>query len=168
MMGGDSAKDSLIRVPGGKRDLYGIPFVLGPEDLQSKAWVVLSAKSGPTAAAKVEIPLGLKAPFLCLASFCDFDQNEDPGPGEDVFQRVGERLADLTLIYDDGGTNNLTVRRRDETPQSEPAKHSASPCLITTGGVCSRLLTGKGLGLARREPVRVDSGSSWGWSWAAG
>ena len=115
MIGGDSAKDSLIRVPGGKRDLHGIPFVLGPEDLQSKAWVVLSAKSGPTAAAKVEIPLGLKARFLCLASFCDFDQNEDPGPGEDVFQRVGERLADLTLIYDDGGTNGLTVRRRFET-----------------------------------------------------
>src|SRR5271157_4615938 len=59
MIGGDSATDSLIRVPGGKRDLHGIPFVLGPEDLQSKAWVVLSAKSGPTAAAKVEIPLGL-------------------------------------------------------------------------------------------------------------
>ena len=100
MDGGDSAKDSLIRVPGGKRDLRGIPFVLGPEDLQSKAWLVLSAKSGPTAAAKVEIPLGLKARFLCLASFCDFDENEDPGPGEDVFQRVGERLADVTLIYE--------------------------------------------------------------------
>ena len=33
LIGGDSAKDSLIRVPGGKRDMQGIPFLLGPEDL---------------------------------------------------------------------------------------------------------------------------------------
>ena len=89
LIGGDSAKDSLIRVPGGKRDMQGIPFVLGPEDLQSKGWIVLSAKSGPTAAARVEIPLGQKAHFLCLTSFCDFDENEDAGAGEGCIPKSG-------------------------------------------------------------------------------
>lgn len=115
LIGGDSAKDSLIRVPGGKRDLQGIPFVLGPEDLQRKGWLVLSAKSVPTAAARVEIPLGQKAHFLCVASFSDFDENEAPGPGKDVFQKVGQHLADVTLIYEDGETRALPIRRRLET-----------------------------------------------------
>lgn len=115
MIGGDSAKDSLIRVPGGKRDLQGIPFLLGPEDLQSKGWIALSTKSGQTATSRVEIPLGQKAHFLCLSSFCDFDENEDPEPGKDVFQKVGQHLADVTLVYDDGGTRVLPIRRRFET-----------------------------------------------------
>ena len=115
MIGGDAAKDSLIRVPGGKRDLQGIPFLLGPEDLQSKGWIVLSTKSGPTGTAQVEISLGKNAHFLCLSSFCDFDENEDPEPGKDVFQKVGQHLADVTLIYEDNGTRVLPIRRRYET-----------------------------------------------------
>ena len=115
LIGGDSAKDSLIRVPGGKRDMQGIPFILGPEDLQSKGWIVLSTKAEPRAAARVEIPLGKKAHFLCLTSFCDFDENEDPEPGNDVFQKVGQHLADVTLIYEDNGTHVLPIRRRFET-----------------------------------------------------
>jgi hypothetical protein len=115
MIGGDSVKDSLIRVPGGKRDLQGIPFLLGPEDLQSKGWIALSTKSGLMATARVEIPLGQTAHSLCLSSFCDFDENEDPEPGKDVFQKVGQHLADVTLVYDDGGTRVLPIRRRYET-----------------------------------------------------
>jgi hypothetical protein len=115
LLGGDSAKDSLIRVPGGKRDVQGIPFILGPEDLQIKGWIVLSTKSGPTATAQVEIPLGRKTHFLCLTSFCDFDKNESPEPGADVFQNVGQRLADVTLVYEDNGTKTLPIRRRFET-----------------------------------------------------
>ena len=56
LIGGDSAKDSLIRVPRGWRDMQGIPFILGPEDLQSKGWIVLSSKTGPTAAARWKSP----------------------------------------------------------------------------------------------------------------
>jgi len=115
MIGGDSAKDSLIRVPGGKRELQGIPFLLGPEDLQSKGWIVLSAKDGPTAKGRVEISLGNKAHFLCLTSFCDFDENEDPEPGKDVFQKVGQHLADVTLVYEDNATRVFPIRRRFET-----------------------------------------------------
>ena len=63
LIGGDSAKDSLIRVPGGKRDMQGIPFILGPEDLQSKGWIVLSTKSGPTATTRSGNPLGAESAF---------------------------------------------------------------------------------------------------------
>jgi hypothetical protein len=112
---GDSAKDFFIRAWGGKRDLQGIPFALGPEDLASKRWLVLSSKPGPAVAAKAEIAVGKKANFLCLTSFCDSDPNEDPKPGVDVFQKVGQRLADVTLVYEDGGTHALPLRRRFET-----------------------------------------------------
>ncbi len=115
LIGGDSAHDLLIRVTGGKRDLQGIPFILGPEDLQSKGWLVLRAKSSGAAAARVAIPVGRRAHFLCVASFSDFDDNEVPGPDRDVFQKVGQHLADVTLIYEDGGTCVLPMRRRFET-----------------------------------------------------
>ena len=45
LIGGESAKDSMIRVPGGKQNTQGIPFILGPEDLQSKRWIVLSGRA---------------------------------------------------------------------------------------------------------------------------
>jgi hypothetical protein len=114
---GNSGRDSLIHVPGGKRDMQGIPFVLGPEDPQRKGWIVLSTKSGPAAAARVEISVRQKANFLCVASFSDFDDNETPTPavGVKVFQKVGQRLADVILIYEDGGTHVLPIRRRFET-----------------------------------------------------
>lgn len=115
LINGDSAQDSLIHVPGGRREVQGIPFILGPEGTQSKGWIVLSTKTGPTAAARVEIPVGKKAHFLCVASFCDFDENESPEPGKDVFQKVGQRLADVTLIYDGEGTQVFPLRRRFET-----------------------------------------------------
>ena len=63
----------------------------------------------------MEIPLVQKAHFLCLTSFCDFDENEEPEPGKDVFQKVGQHLADVTLIYEDNGTHVLPIRRRYET-----------------------------------------------------
>jgi hypothetical protein len=114
-LGGDCEKDLLIRVARGKRDLRGIPFTLGPEDLDAKGWIVLSTKSGPAAVARVEIPLQQKAHFLCVASFCDFDENEEPGPGKDVFQKVGQWLANVTLIYDDDTTHVAPIRRRFES-----------------------------------------------------
>ena len=115
LIGGDSAKDFLIRVPTGERDMQGIPFILGPEDVESKGWIVLTTKSGPTVAPRVEIALGQKAHFLCLTSFCDFDENESPEPGMDVFQKVGQHLADVTLVYEDNGTYVLPIRRRYES-----------------------------------------------------
>lgn len=115
LIGGESACDLLIRVPGGKRDLHGIPFALGPEELPSRSWLLLRANGGPKTAARVEIPLGSRAHFLCIASFSDFDPNEAPSPRQDVFQKVGQPLANVTLIYDDGETHVVPIRRRFET-----------------------------------------------------
>ena len=125
-LGGDCAKDLLIRVVRGKRDLRGIPFTLGPEDLDSKGWIVLSTKADSAAVAQLEIPLQQRAHFLCVASFCDFDENEEPGPGKDVFQKIGQRLAVVTLIYDDGTTHVSPIRRRFESNAvDEPWGHNS-------------------------------------------
>ena len=151
LIGGDSAKDSLIRVPGGMRDMQGIPFILGPEDLQSKSWIVLRTKSGPNANPAVEIPVVQKAHFLCLTSFCDFDENEDPEPGKDVFQKVGQRLADVTLIYEDNGTHVLPIRRRFET----------NAVLEPWGHLCFNALPqGKLRAVKLNDPLRSATG--WG------
>ena len=151
LIGGESARDSLIRVPAGKRDLQGIPFTLGPEDLQSKGWIVLTTKSAQAGAPRVEIPIGQKAHFLCLTSFCDFDENESPGPTEDVFQKVGQHLGDVTLVYDDGGTHVLPIRRRYETNAvSNPWGHLSFAALPP----------GKDRAAKLTEPLR--EGSDWG------
>jgi hypothetical protein len=151
LLGGESSHDFLIRVPAGKRDLQGIPFILGPEDLQSKGWLVLSAKSGPTAAPRVEIPLGQKAHFLCVASFSDFDESEDPAPEEDVFQKVGQHLADLTLIYEDDRTSVLPIRRRFETNATLESWGHLSFAALPQGKLRAEKLT---------DPLR--NASEWG------
>lgn len=110
-----SPEDSLIRVPGGKRNLQGIPFLLGPEESDSKSWIVLNAKSVSGAQPRVEIQLNQKACFLCLASFTDFDENESPQPGELLVPKLGQRLADVTLVYEDNGTRALPIRRAFES-----------------------------------------------------
>ena len=115
LIGGESAKDSLIRVPGGKRDMQGIPFLLGPANVQSKGWIVLSTNSGSTASARVDIPVGQKAHYLCLVSFCDFDPNEDPAPGTRTCFNRWVSVLNVTLIYDDDATHVLPIRRRFET-----------------------------------------------------
>ena len=150
-LGGESAKDLLIRVPGGKHPLQGIPFVLGPAGVDSKSWVVLSTKSSSTAVARVEIPLQQKAHFLLFASFTDFDENESPGPGKDVFQKVGQHLADVTLMYDDNGTHTLPIRRRFESNAViEPWGH----------GAFAAMPPGKTRGTKLTAPLR--SGMDWG------
>ena len=42
-------------------------------------------------------------------------KTRSPGPGKDVFQKVGQHLGDVTLIYEDNGTHVLPIRRRFET-----------------------------------------------------
>ena len=150
-LGGDCAKDFLIRVPGGKRHLQGIPFTLGPGDVDQKSWVVLSTKPSPAAVARVEIPLQQKAYFLLLASFTDFDENESPGPGMDAFQKVGQHLADVTLIYEDNGTHAVPIRRRFESNAViEPWGH----------GSFAALAPGKARGIKLTDPLR--NAMDWG------
>jgi hypothetical protein len=110
-----SEKDALIRVPGGRRNLQGIPFLLGPEEIDSKSWIVLSTTGRSGATPRVEIPVQQKACFLCLASFTDFDENESPRHGEILVPKTGQHLADVVLVYEDGKTLALPIRRGFES-----------------------------------------------------
>lgn len=114
VLSGDSAHDGLIRLPGGKQILQGIPFWLGPEGVKQKSWIVLSTRLGSRAASSLEIPLQGRADYACLAGFCDWDENETPLPGADVIEKVGQHLGDAVLVYEGGGEYSIPIRRRFE------------------------------------------------------
>jgi hypothetical protein len=109
-----SAKDALIRMPGGEQTFRGIPFLLGPRDVAKKSWIALNLRESSWATRNCEISLRRKSGFICLALFCDWDGNEDPLPHEDVIERVGQHLADVVLIYEDDTETRLPLRRRFE------------------------------------------------------
>ena len=113
-LGGETAKDGLVRVPGGSQLLQGIPFTLGTEGADKKSWLTLSTRSVPWASRAVTVPVKAPARFVCLASFCDWDPNETPPVVEDVVEKVGERLASVILVYEDGKEEAIPVRRRFE------------------------------------------------------
>jgi hypothetical protein len=92
-LGGDPANDGLLRMPAGEQSLRGIPFRLGPEGIDQKCWLALSTRSSAWTVRSLEVPLQKSARFVCLAAFCDWDENETPPPGEDVAERVGQHLA---------------------------------------------------------------------------
>ena len=100
-----SARDGLIRTPGGDQYFRGIPFRLGPESLHEKRWLVLSTRPDQNSTRSVQIPLQQRASFLCVASFCDWDKNEGAPPNLDAYEQVGQRLAEVILVYE-GGTQN--------------------------------------------------------------
>jgi hypothetical protein len=110
----ESSQDGLIRVPAGKQMFRGIPFVLGPAEVKDKAWVILSSQPAAWVTPSVEIPLHRKSGFICLAQFCDWDENEDPEPGKAVIEKVGQHLADAVLTYEDATEAVLPIRRRFE------------------------------------------------------
>lgn len=128
----DSVGDRLIRTPGGDQSFRGIPFRLGPEDLREKQWLVLSTLSSQNFTRSVQIPVQQQASFLCMAAFCDWDKNEDAPPDIDVFEQVGQQLAEVILVYGGGIEERIPVRRRFEV--SAPLVswghfcYSAVPC----------------------------------------
>src|SRR3990172_6501702 len=113
-LGGASAQDGLIRTPTGKQNFRGIPFLLGTEGIMKKTWVVLSKRNSAWTKQSIEIPIKQKARFLCLAGFCDWDENESPPPNQDVIEKVGQSLAEAVLVYEDGTESVLPIRRRFE------------------------------------------------------
>ena len=114
--GRGSDRDDLIRTPAGQQSLRGIPFLLGPEGVEAKRWLLLSASSSSLGLRKTEIPLGRRASFLCLAAFCDWDPNEVPptNAGPEHMEKVGQCLGHAVLVYEDGSEHSLPLRRRFE------------------------------------------------------
>jgi hypothetical protein len=114
LLGGASQQDGLIRTPSGKQNFRGIPFLLGSEGVQSKSWMVLSRHSQSWSAETVDIAINQKAGSLCLAQFCDWDPNETPAADQEAREQVGQRLADVVFVFDDGREETLPIRRRFE------------------------------------------------------
>jgi hypothetical protein len=109
-------RDGLIRTPAGQQTYRGIPFLLGPEGLSEKRWIVLSTRGGSGSIREVEIPLRQKASFFCLSSFCDWDENEE-APSSDpelAMEKIGQLLGEAALVFEDGSHERLPIRRRFE------------------------------------------------------
>ena len=77
-------------------------------------WAAMSAQPSPWTTTRIELPVNCNANFVCIASFCDWDTNEDPKPGEDVAERVGQQLAEAIFVYDHGAQEKFPLRRRFE------------------------------------------------------
>jgi hypothetical protein len=107
-------QDGLIRTLGGSQQIRGIPFHLGPAQTAEKSWVALSTLSRAWTRPVIEIPIGKAAGFLCLAQFCDFDPAEVDPEGPETIQKLGQYLAEATLVYEDGSERSFPVRRRFE------------------------------------------------------
>ncbi len=109
-----SIQDDLIHALGGAQQLQGIPFRLGPADVDKKSWVVLSTRPNAWASRAIEVPIGRPAGFLCLAQFCDWEPAQSDPEDVDVIEKLGERLAEAVLVYEDGSERSFPVRRRFE------------------------------------------------------
>jgi hypothetical protein len=109
-----STRDGLLRIVGGEQSCQGIPFILGPEYIARKQWVAMSRRPNAWQTSSVEIPLAQPASYVCLAAFCDWDANEAPPVGELPFEQVGQVLAHMRLVYEDGSIQTLPIRRRFE------------------------------------------------------
>ncbi|HYK92202.1 MAG TPA: CehA/McbA family metallohydrolase [Acidobacteriota bacterium] len=150
-LGAESARDRLIRTPAGERTFRGIPFVLGPEGTHEKRWLVLSEEKRSWTVKSVDISARRGVGFFCLASFCDWDKNEAPPPGEDLIEQVGQRLAEAILVYDDGSETTAPIRRRFEVgPPSIPWGHLCFASVTHTAPAPQKL----------SDPLR--NGMDWG------
>ena len=98
----------------GSRSLRGIPFLLGPQGAQEKRYVVLGKSGSPGTVAQLELPVAKPASFVCLAQFCDRDPNEEPAPGSDVAENLGQTLAEAVMVFEDGSEHRHPIRRRFE------------------------------------------------------
>jgi hypothetical protein len=113
-LGGQSGEDGLIRMPSGVQQFRGIPFLLGPKGVANKGWLALSTAPRAWSASQVDVNINKNAGYVCLASFCDWDKNEVPRPGKDVIEKVGQLLANVVFVYDNGIEKALPIRRRFE------------------------------------------------------
>lgn len=120
---GDSARDGLIRTPGGRQSFRGIPFALGKQGIRQKSWVAIGLADRPWTTRSLQIPIQENVSFVCLAAFCDWDANETPTVGEDVIERLGQPLAQAIWEHSDGGSQTVSIRRCFEVHAPEMAVH---------------------------------------------
>jgi hypothetical protein len=150
-MGGESARDGLIRAPGGDRNIRGIPFQLGPENIHDKRWLVLSTRPSQNSTRSVRIPLQQRAGFLCIAAFCDWDKNENAPRDAEAVDLLGQRLGEVVLVYEGGTEKRLPMRRRFEV---------SSP-LVGWGHLCFAALAFREE-FPRRLTDPLADGEDWG------
>ena len=103
-----------LRTPVGPNRLRGIPFLFGDRRSGSKDWLAISQSDQPDARPEVEIPVGRRAAFVCFAHFCDWPSERGDNPDPDRFEPVGEIVATVILVYEDGGEEVFPIRRRFE------------------------------------------------------
>ena len=119
------SRDGLIRTPLGKQKLRGIPFALAPagkhQSDRQKQWLALSRKSSAWTTPAVEIPLSQKATYVCLAQFCDWIRTpvhdgivHTPFAGSDELKKLGQLLAQVIFVREDGKEHVFPIRRRFE------------------------------------------------------
>jgi len=123
------SSDGFVHAPAGEQIFLGIPFLLGPAGLHAKRYAALSTSKRSWSIQQLEIPLVGQASFICLAHFCDWDENENPAPSPDlveVLEKVGQRLGEATLVYKDGSTATQPIRRRFEV--SSPSVSLGQGC----------------------------------------
>ncbi len=144
--------DNLIRTLRGPQVLRGLPFELGPEGLDRKAWIALSTRGQPWTARIIEIPIGCKARFLCFAHFCDWELEEFDPADADAIEGIGETLAEATLVYGDGSTRAAPIRRRFEV----------GPPAAAWGRECFNAMQSNSWRGARLDDP-LPRGSDWGW-----
>jgi hypothetical protein len=109
----DPGADGLARLPRGRQDFWGIPFLLGPDGASSKSWLVVNATARGWGAPSAEVQLDQKAQFLCFAQFCDWGEAVQPAT-IDTVENLGEHIADAVLIHEDGTEQRHPIRRRFE------------------------------------------------------
>ncbi|MFB3825317.1 MAG: CehA/McbA family metallohydrolase [Bryobacteraceae bacterium] len=161
------AGDDLIHAPAGEQQFQGVPFRLGPADVDRKSWVVLSTRSHPWASRSVEVPIGRTAGFLCLAQFCDWDPAESESEDADTIEKIGDRLADAVLLYEDGEERAAPVRRRFEV--NPPANMFGRDCFNALASASWRAVSplGQGAGWGRLQTaVQLTGGRAVLWIWA--
>jgi hypothetical protein len=112
--GGPSAAGQPIRTPAGNHAFRGIPFEFGRAGDGEKSWIALSTSARPWSVSSVEIPIRRKAAFLCFTQFCDWDESERSPKGVEEFEKAGELLAEVVLLYEDGTEERKPIRRRFE------------------------------------------------------
>jgi len=89
-------------LPRGKQRPWGIPFQLGPEDVDERCVLVPAAGEG------VRVPARGRATHVCVLHFCGHSADPAENSGG------GEVLAEYRLHYPDGGEHRQRIRRRFE------------------------------------------------------